>query len=480
MEIETTFLIAYTLGGTLCLPALDLSKLATFQPEDSFIPSSPPLKPIPLKRTPSPEVSFLPTYITSSSDGEDESKSRPRKKRHRRKQYTQGDAVLINYLSDWNRPDLANSALQNPLPPDISSETPVGGESDQEMEVMSTDTHLAPSDHLAQLATSSLRVVSKQGLDSEENGVCPPSRELERTRPTVVTQTNVKAEEKRPEKLGGKPEDGLPASLSPSIGHLTTQDSSLHGSHPSSSQQAQLGPKLKDESMAISQVFQQYAIKASEGSPMETLPALQSSPSLSSRSPTGQQNLPSIQSQLGDLASEGRPLQPSQGQPLPNRQSFPVNGDVQSPPGEFTSPRPPTYPPLQARPNGYPVYPAAEPSPASTNSAVSPREALRPRQHPRSRSPPQKLGPAEYATSGLTPQNEVQTPLSASTQASHASMRTLSTSTERSPVAERINADQDRPMLPPLSAGGPLNGGGFKCDHPGCTAPPFQTQYLLK
>ncbi|KAI5801183.1 hypothetical protein EDC01DRAFT_612311 [Geopyxis carbonaria] len=46
----------------------------------------------------------------------------------------------------------------------------------------------------------------------------------------------------------------------------------------------------------------------------------------------------------------------------------------------------------------------------------------------------------------------------------------------------------DEPMISPrgrtgLSAGpsqaGPLAGGGFKCEHVGCKAPPFQTQYLL-
>lgn len=338
---------------------------------------------------------------------------------------------------------------------------------------MSVETQLAHSD-LAQVAASGLRFANKQGLGSEGNGIHQPSHDPERTRPTIVTQPSVKLDEKGAQKIGGEPEDSLAASHSPSIGHLTTQDGSSHGSRPSSSQQARFSSKSEDDSMATSPALRQFAIKASEGSTMETLPALQTSPSLSSRSPTGQQNLPSIQSQLGDLASEVPALQPSQGQPLPNRSSFPVDGDVHSPPGEFSSARPPTYPPLQARPNVYPVYPATEPSPASTNSAVSPREILHQRQHPRSLSPPRKFGPQQYTTNGLTPQNEVQTPLSASTQASHASLRTMSTSAEPSPVAERINMDQDRPMLPPLSAGGPLIGGGFKCDHHGCTAPLFR------
>ena len=37
-----------------------------------------------------------------------------------------------------------------------------------------------------------------------------------------------------------------------------------------------------------------------------------------------------------------------------------------------------------------------------------------------------------------------------------------------------------RPGLPSLLAGPYFSEGSFKCDFPGCTAVPFQTQYLLK
>jgi hypothetical protein len=43
-----------------------------------------------------------------------------------------------------------------------------------------------------------------------------------------------------------------------------------------------------------------------------------------------------------------------------------------------------------------------------------------------------------------------------------------------------------RTLPPPPGVGASIGlvpghgAGGFKCDHPGCTAVPFQTQYLLK
>ena len=50
---------------------------------------------------------------------------------------------------------------------------------------------------------------------------------------------------------------------------------------------------------------------------------------------------------------------------------------------------------------------------------------------------------------------------------------------ETSPNGDQSSMDESARKLPPLTASAALNG-GFKCDHAGCTAPPFQTQYLLK
>lgn len=46
-------------------------------------------------------------------------------------------------------------------------------------------------------------------------------------------------------------------------------------------------------------------------------------------------------------------------------------------------------------------------------------------------------------------------------------------------TAGEESAASPRNRMPNTQAAA-LSGGGFKCDHPGCKAPPFQTQYLLK
>ena len=57
---------------------------------------------------------------------------------------------------------------------------------------------------------------------------------------------------------------------------------------------------------------------------------------------------------------------------------------------------------------------------------------------------------------------------------------TPSTSSADTPLsADTMSLDASRRILPPLM-NGPFASGIFRCEHPGCTAMPFQTQYLLK
>ena len=50
------------------------------------------------------------------------------------------------------------------------------------------------------------------------------------------------------------------------------------------------------------------------------------------------------------------------------------------------------------------------------------------------------------------------------------------------PLMNELDFNRAQPILPPLSsiANESSDGGIFKCEHPGCGAPAFQTQYLLK
>ncbi len=89
-------------------------------------------------------------------------------------------------------------------------------------------------------------------------------------------------------------------------------------------------------------------------------------------------------------------------------------------------------------------------------------------------SPPGKPIHSQYYTGGRTPQSEELTPQSPESQLSISSFSAAS-----SPV--HIEIDRSRPILPPLSSISEESLiESFKCEHAGCTAPPFQTQYLLK
>ncbi|MCJ1380320.1 hypothetical protein MMC17_003423 [Xylographa soralifera] len=204
-----------------------------------------------------------------------------------------------------------------------------------------------------------------------------------------------------------------------------------------------------------------YTIPNPQGSHMDILPAMQNSPPQSANSPTGLHSLPSIHSKLGSLVDG--PLPPDRGlritgNPLQNAPSFPHFGSIQS----------------RTNSQFHHSYPTTEPSPASTVSDTSPRDVYRHSQDPTSMSPPGKYA-RQFSINSMTPQSEAQTPLSAESLPSVSSF-----STETSPNGDRMSIDGDRPILPPLDASAPVVGAGFRCDYTGCTASPFQTQYLLK
>lgn len=242
-----------------------------------------------------------------------------------------------------------------------------------------------------------------------------------------------------------------------------------HSSPPSRS----ISPKKDDPaSVAISPMLRRFTIPNSERSPTETLPAMQRSPqSCSSKSPNGQHSLPSLRAiQLEPLLDSRSPNEnaPHGG----TRPRFPLggNGSATSPSMSSVAPRPAQYPSPQTRMNGpfHQPYPHGQPSPAY--SEASPRDS--------NMSPPDKPPPHQFYSAGRTPQSEELTPQSAE---SHLSSGSFSTASSPHP-AHLMDLDRSRPTLPPLAGlpGGSLITGAFKCEHAGCTAPAFQTQYLLK
>ena len=244
-----------------------------------------------------------------------------------------------------------------------------------------------------------------------------------------------------------------------------------HASNGSHSPSENSHRKGDSDSAAISPMLRRFTIPNSERSPTETLPAMQQSPpSNSSKPPNGQHSLPSLRAIQLEPLLDGRSSNDNAPHVI-NRPPFPLsNSTVNSPPASSIAPRPDQYPSPQPRANGHfhQHYPHGQPSPAYSDN--SPKDSA-------TMSPPGKPIHSQYHVGGRTPQSEELTPQSAE---SH--MSTSSFSGASSPRAHHLDLDRSRPILPPLSgiSGGSLMIGAFKCEHAGCTAPAFQTQYLLK
>ena len=443
-------------------------KLATeLYDSDDAVPSrTPPLvaRDVKLQPSPSPEYPSPPPQSPSP----ELSTTSKRRGRKRRTQPSQSDGVLIGVLGDHNNPEIAAQAAELPLNSASQSEA---GDSDVAMEEVEEGGAVAER-NLAQVAQDAINEVRGRSCSPRTEGarrIRPPKlqtvalesqmrrlspsghtkreewREASKERPDLHHPTGDLSHSIKPEKAS------LPAIVSaPSQGDFHFR---RHGSNPT----------------AISPELRKHTIALSEGSPMETLPAIQHSPSLNpGKSANHQQNLPSLQHlalpldprspQDNDLRSLG----------VSQRHTFPM----QSPSaGSLTSRA--TFPSSQTRINGLPrPYPPSHPSPASTYSETSPRDTYRQSLDATSLSPPGKPERQFYA-SGRTLQSDELTPASSE---SHAS----TTNSAEAPLsAENMSVDGPRPILPPLLSEG-YTGGIYRCDFPGCTAVPFQTQYLLK
>ena len=399
---------------------------------------------------PPPERSPTPERLSRSSNLNSKGK-----KRRPKAQASQGDTVLIGFMGGLNYPDLATKAGEVPLPQFDDSDVDDPMDVDGKEQADDNQPVYEKNIDLVHLAENALR---NNGHDTSRNEHPRP------TRPKIFTRTSL------PEpndvllvKTGSRQSSPFAKAGSPK----RTQHGSNAGRSPSGSSYR----KRDSDSAAISPMLRRFTIPNSERSPTETLPAMQRSPpSSTSKSPNGQHSLPSLRAIQLEPLLDGR--SPKENPPhVINRPPFPLsNGIVNSPPTNSIAPRPVQYPSPQTRINGHfnQHHPHGQPSPAYSDA--SPRDSA-------NMSPPGKPVHLQYYPGVRTPQSEELTPQSAE---SHLS--TSSFSTAPSPQSHHPDIDQSRPILPPLSgmAGGPLMIGAFKCEHAGCTAPAFQTQYLLK
>ncbi|KAF6240384.1 hypothetical protein HO173_001995 [Letharia columbiana] len=361
-------------------------------------------------------------------------------------------------MGGLNHPDLATKAGEVPLPQsddsDVDDPMDVDGREQTDENNPAYDKNI----DLVHLAENALPLVERNnGHDTSKNEHSRPAR------PKILTQTSL------PE-----PKDVVHVKTeyrqsSPSPG-ANPPKRTKYGSNASHSPSRSAHRKGDPDSAAISPMLRRFTIPNSERSPTETLPAMQQSPpSSSSKSPNGQHSLPSLRAIQLEPLLDGR--SPKENMPHGiNRPPFPLsNTPVTSPPMSSIAPRPAQYPSPQTLMNGHfhQPYPHGQPSPAYSDA--SPRDSA-------NMSPPGKPIHSQYFPGGRTPQSEELTPQSAESHLSTSSFSTVS-----SPHPHPLDMDRSRPVLPPLSgmAGGSLIIGNFKCEHAGCTAPAFQTQYLL-
>ncbi|KAL8963607.1 MAG: hypothetical protein Q9193_000150 [Seirophora villosa] len=426
------------------------SKVAAdiYDSDDAGPNRTPPLirRIVNLRPSLSPEL--LPSPAKSSSpDRMSRSPRQKDRKRRRKTQASQGDAVLIGFLGGLNLPDVATRAGESPL--NSASQSEADGFA-QDMEPEDGESTVK-KDHLVQTAQDALSVD-----DNGDRGVAESAR---RIRPKILTQslssTSRDSDRRVQVKPQGKEERRNNASavktenLDPALGGLVDGNHQRGFSPPLTEGAQRSSDKHGSSPLATSPRLRQFM--ASNGS--ETLPAIQNAtPVTSTKSPNGQQSLPSISAQLGELVDG-----PSPNETLPTRSSFPMPNGIQSPPMSGISPRPNHYPSPQTRLNTFPTpYPATQPSPASTFGEVSPREPFRASHDPTSMSPPGKPGPPYYTSGRIAPNDEL-TPQSAE---SYAGLKGFAGGI--SPNGDHPNIEPGRPILPPLPGSGNLVTGTFK------------------
>lgn len=422
------------------------------------------------KPTPSPE--FLPQGGKHISPEPGASSSRNRgSKRRRRTKASQGDAVLIGYMGDHNRPEVAarageealnsaSEASQSEAEDEFSSRMSENGDftggmrtDDPMKRNQRGPSHFGRTEETNHYTKSPLPSLSTQDLLPPPRGVAP--FDAAKSRPG-----NAGSGEHLYPKLNGM----YPTSAGAPATEFTS-------STPTSQPASRPSQLLRRRSSGTS-TLRKYAMPASEASRTETLPAIQnaqnSPSSLSTTSPKEQQTLPPLHAVVADLV-DGYPINDHTRRPnglSPGQSPYhsvaesgrsPSLGPMSSKSGQFS----PRYSSMQFRSLAHGDPPPRGPYRRNQNTAIL--------------TPPGNIGASPYYPNGRTlPGEEMPMAPADSYQ------DTRSYGTDISPTGDRISLESARPVLPPPPGTLPAITGTFKCEHHDCKAPLFQTQYLLK
>lgn len=391
-----------------------------------------PLPPFVRKHPPSP------TGEGQNDSDQGSPSGRSRKLAHQpQPQSAMAEAVLISHLAP-NRPDIANEVREQPLwsgngamPDKPPKDTRTG---------IAANAQLIPQIDLATKALSLIPETYEENLPIKTDG-SPPA---------------LLADDK--DKYLQPPDGNDP--------YIKTEPSS-----PRSSElryRASIGSGLNHgEDTLKTSPLGKYAIPASSRSAQELLPALQSPPqSISANSPDNPQSLPSLQSALGEQLLEA-----------PSKDH---SGRINNCAPHHLPPISGSSPTLNRNVMGHerslsgPLPPPQMPSPYSHVSPASSKDMT-------TMSPP--TSQPSYWRSTPNIKAEIHFMTSSYESSPHIPQTGNSPATSYpTPTEPKTMNKSERSAYPPAPTqpNGPVPAGSFKCSYPGCTAPPFQTQYLLK
>jgi len=432
-----------------------------YDPDDVLPNQSPRLSPVKpnyrFEETPPP---LVPEETSSASctpesaqggAGEGASGTGRTKRSKGRSAPSYADALLIHSL-DPNRPDIANHALQERLeaPSDSEgggSEVPMSESDEGGHEV----NHVGDAVDAVRMAKGALAVAvtakdedlemldapDGQRVKREDTPETPVQNGLhEHDRATARQVLSLPRPLSQKTTLDLKPPPRVPSSLAPLI--TETSKSS---------------PKRvcdDADSIATSPNLGKFTITSAEGNPDSTLPAMQMSPprSSSAHSPDSIPTLPSIQTLTGHSPIMTRPSPSHMTQFGPSPSSYSHSSPSMSPPGMPT--------PGMASHPGYwrnTTRDGSISTPSDHQSTPSSHTAMTP-----------------SSTASYTP--------SIATMAEQNQNRHRQDSIDES-TSTTSPQSHGQLLNGPVQPNGPFATNAFKCGHPGCTAVPFQTQYLL-
>ncbi|OMP86788.1 Metallothionein expression activator [Diplodia seriata] len=438
---------------------------------DDAYPKSPGLQPIKIKSTPSPSPPPFPPQhsapVITQTVSSNTSSSR-RRKRNNRTRPSQGDTVLLSFLEP-NRPDIARVAGERAL---NSDSDPDASESEDE----APRSPMQTGDRARSLAQAASKILNGDGRTTKLPLASTVAATVTEIHDTDMDRHSPKSRaDDQPARKGSDYNTGLP----------TPENFPKLGSEnfPKLSSDANSMTKA-DHSPATSPNLRELAIPDSQASPDERLPALQNptSPHRDSIAGSPNQSLPSFRhlSEIAEQATQENEHRAS----IDHRASFSHRPSISSTGAPALSPTlvsrfPPNGNSRRSPPTQFPPLNPLSPVNSHTGADIK-------------LSPPSTY--SHYASSRRhsslsdTSNTAFPPPLTLSTTSTNESYGSRGSDAYAHSPPTRPRSDSHRMSIDGITHPNPAaqiqhvpphGSTGFKCDYPGCNAPPFQTQYLL-